>query len=66
MPTTKHPWHRCYLHSNHKFIAPSPRTSRQAFGRQVTFEEGHPGAVAVPVILLVCAALLVFFNWGMS
>lgn len=36
---TKNPWHRCYLHDDHKFIKDTaPRTSREAFGTDFKHE----------------------------
>lgn len=58
MPITKHPWHRCYLHGNHKFIATSPRTSRQAFGHNVDFD-GHRKADTYVFWFAVIAAVIV-------
>lgn len=58
MRSAKQPWQRCYLHHNHKFIGPAPRTARQAFGHNVEFDEYRKGDTYV-FWLAVIAAILV-------
>jgi hypothetical protein len=53
MTTKSHPWHRCYLHGNHKFISGvAPRTARQAFGHSL--DQGH--RTGDTWVFWVCAA----------
>ena len=64
MTTRQHPWHRAYLHDNHKFIrGTAPRTAREAFGQDIE----PPANTADKVVFWVCAAgaalLLVIGVW---
>jgi hypothetical protein len=55
----KQDFYRGQIHSNHKFGLPGPRTSRQAFGHDISWETHRDHAVFWAVVLCVAVGFLV-------